>query len=60
MTKQTDEIAELKARIEQLERANKPPEPFVPKPYEPIDWTAHVDARLSAAGDGRGCSGSLD
>src|SRR6516162_3078204 len=42
MTKQTDEIAALKARVEELERAAKPPEPFKPQPYEPIDWTARM------------------
>ena len=40
MTKQTDELAALKARVEELERANKPPEPFVPKPHKPYDPTA--------------------
>jgi hypothetical protein len=31
--KQAEEIAALKARVAELERANKPPAPFVPKPY---------------------------
>jgi hypothetical protein len=48
MSKQTDEIAALKARVEELERANKPPEPFVPKPHEPIDWTARMTMPPSA------------
>jgi hypothetical protein len=48
MTKQTDELAALKARVEELERANKSPEPFVPKPYEPIDWTARMSMPPSA------------
>jgi hypothetical protein len=40
MSKQTDEIAALKARVEELERANKPPEPFKPEPYQRYDPTA--------------------
>jgi len=47
MTKK-DEIAALKARVEELERANKPPKPFVPEPYEPIDWTARMTMPPSA------------
>jgi len=42
MTKK-DELAELKARVAELERANKPPEPakpFVPEPYQRYDPTA--------------------
>jgi hypothetical protein len=39
MTK-ADEIAELRKRIDELERANKPKEPFVPEPWTPIDRTA--------------------
>jgi hypothetical protein len=34
-----DEIAALKARVEELERANKPPKPFVPEPYQRYDPT---------------------
>jgi hypothetical protein len=40
MTKAADEIAALRARVEELERANKPPEKFVPdnwQPPNPID-----------------------
>jgi hypothetical protein len=40
MTKQTDEIAALKARVAELERAAKPPEPFKPEPYQRYDPTA--------------------
>ena len=40
MTKQTDEIAALKARVAVLERAGKPPEPFKPEPYQRYDPTA--------------------
>jgi hypothetical protein len=40
MTKATDEIAALKARVEELERAAKPPEPFKPEPYQRYDPTA--------------------
>src|SRR5215471_8642423 len=48
MTKKDDELAALKARVEELERANKPPEPFKPEPYEPIDWTARMSMPPSA------------
>jgi hypothetical protein len=48
MTKQTDEIAKLKARVEELERANKPPKPFVPPPYERYDPTAGMSMPPSA------------
>jgi hypothetical protein len=43
MTKQTDEIAALRKRIEELEAKAKPPEPekpFVPQPYQRYDPTA--------------------
>jgi hypothetical protein len=40
MSKQTDEIAALRKRIEELEAKAKPPEPFVSKPHEPYDPTA--------------------
>jgi hypothetical protein len=39
--KQTDELAALKARIEELERANKPSE-FKPEPFERYDPTANM------------------
>jgi len=39
--KPEDEIAALKARVEELERANKPPKPFVPEPYQKYDPTAN-------------------
>jgi hypothetical protein len=35
-----EKIAALEARIEELERANKPPEPFKPEPYQRYDPTA--------------------
>jgi hypothetical protein len=43
-----DEIAELKKRIEKLERVAKPPEPFVPKPHERYDPTANMRMPPSA------------
>jgi hypothetical protein len=43
-----DELAALRKRVEELERANKPPEPFKPQPYEPIDWTARMSMPPSA------------
>ena len=48
MTKQTDEIAALRKRIEELEAKAKPPEPFKPEPYQPIDWTARMSMPPSA------------
>jgi hypothetical protein len=42
------ELAEQKAKVEALERANKPKEPFKPQPYEPIDWTARMSMPPSA------------
>ena len=50
MTKK-DELAELKARVAELERANKPPEPakpFVPEPYQRYDPTAGMSMPPSA------------
>jgi hypothetical protein len=43
MSKQTDEIAALRKRIEELEAKAKPPEPkkpFVPQPHQQYDPTA--------------------
>jgi hypothetical protein len=48
MTKAADEIAALKKRVAELEEKAKPPEPFVPKPYEPIDWTRGMSMPRSA------------
>jgi hypothetical protein len=45
---QADELAALKARVAELEEKAKPPKPFVPKPYEPIDWTARMSMPPSA------------
>ena len=44
------QMAEQKAEIEALKAAQpKPaPEPFRPKPYEPIDWTARMSMPRSA------------
>jgi hypothetical protein len=46
--KPEDEIAALKARVEELERANKPPKPFVPEPYQRYDPTAGMSMPRSA------------
>ena len=43
-----DEIAALRKRIEELEAKAKPPKPFVPEPYQPIDWTARMSMPPSA------------
>jgi hypothetical protein len=51
MTKQTDEIAALRKRIEELEAKAKPPEPpkpFVPEPYQRYDPTAGMSMPPSA------------
>jgi hypothetical protein len=40
MTKQTDEIAALKKKVEELEAKLSPPKPFVPEPYQKYDPTA--------------------
>jgi hypothetical protein len=52
MTKQTDELAALKARVEELERkeaqANKPPEPFKSPPYQRWDPTEGMSMPPSA------------
>ena len=43
-----DEIAALKKKIEELEAKLSPPKPFVPEPYQPIDWTARMSMPQSA------------
>ena len=51
MTKQADELAALRKRVEELEAKAKPAEekkPFTPAPYEPIDWTARMSMPRSA------------
>jgi hypothetical protein len=40
MTKQSDELAALKKKVEELEAKLSPPKPFVPQPYERYDPTA--------------------
>jgi hypothetical protein len=40
MSKQTDEIAALKKKVEELEAKLSPPKPFVPQPYERYDPAA--------------------
>jgi hypothetical protein len=47
MTKKDDELAKLKARVEELERAAKPPEPFKPQPHQQYDPTAGMSMPLS-------------
>ena len=46
--KPEDELAALKARVEELERANKPSKPFVPEPYQKYDPTANFTLPPSA------------
>jgi hypothetical protein len=40
MTKQSDELAALKKKVEELEAKLSPPKPFVSQPYERYDPTA--------------------
>ena len=47
MTKKDDELAALKARVEELERAAKPPEPFKPQPFQRYDPTANFSVPRS-------------
>jgi hypothetical protein len=37
-----EEIAALRARVDELERAAKPPEPFKPEPFQRYDPTANM------------------
>src|SRR5262249_13372855 len=46
--KQADEMAALLARVAELERAAKPPEPFKPEPYQRYDPTANMCMPRSA------------
>jgi hypothetical protein len=51
MTDETDELASLKARVEELERKAKPTEPekpFVPAPYQRYDPTEGMSMPPSA------------
>jgi len=43
-----DELAALKKKVEELEAKLSPPKPFVPEPYQPIDWTARMSMPPSA------------
>jgi hypothetical protein len=42
------ELEELKKRVAELEKAAKPPEPFVREPWQPIDYTANARMSRSA------------
>jgi hypothetical protein len=42
MSKQSDELAALRKRIEELEAKAKPPEPFKPQPYQRYDPTERM------------------
>src|SRR6516162_3704431 len=42
------EIADLRRKVEALERAAKPPEPFTPEPYQRFDPTAGMSMPRSA------------
>jgi hypothetical protein len=46
--KQADELAELRARVAELERANKPPKPFKEEPWQRYDPTANMTMPLNA------------
>jgi hypothetical protein len=43
-----EELAKLRREVEELKAKLTPPKPFVPKPYEPIDWTARMTMPPSA------------
>jgi hypothetical protein len=47
----TAELEALKKRVEELEAAKKPPEPFVPEPWQPIDYTANFGTPANAVLD---------
>jgi hypothetical protein len=49
-TKQTDELAALRARVEELERERKaqPPKPFKEEPWQRYDPTANMSMPASA------------
>jgi hypothetical protein len=48
MTTDKDELAALRARIEELERKGKPPEPFKEQPYQRYDPTEGMTMPPSA------------
>jgi hypothetical protein len=47
----TDELAELKKRVAELEKAAKPPAPFDPGPIQRFDYTAGMSMPASALRD---------
>jgi hypothetical protein len=50
-----DEIAALKARVAELERAAKPPAPFKPEPYQRFDPTERMSMPASVMRDMVNC-----
>jgi hypothetical protein len=47
IAKLKQELADQKAKVEALERAAKPPEPFKPAPYQQYDPTANMSMPMS-------------
>jgi hypothetical protein len=51
--KPEDEIAALKARVEELERKNSPPKQFKSEPYQRYDPTANMTMPMNVRTGGR-------